>query len=110
MVKPPISRIGPAKKVEVSAVIAASPVAGKYDETVDRESAFERLSKRGKQAADEAAETKPKRTRTNPAPKPRGRQRQGFGEAFVKSMVRSLGSRAGRALVRGVLGSLFKGR
>jgi len=110
MVKPPVSRIGPAKKAECKIVIEESPCAGKYDETVDRESAFELLSKRAKKAAEQAAEVKPSKKRVNAAPKPRGRQRQGIGEAFIKSMVRSLGSKAGRALVRGIMGSLFKGR
>jgi hypothetical protein len=31
-------------------------------------------------------------------------------EAFAKSFARQLGSRSGQALVRGVLGGLFKGR
>ena len=34
--------------------------------------------------------------------------RQSVGEAFMKSMARSLGSAAGRKLFRGVLGSLLK--
>ena len=110
LVKPPLSRIGPAKKAEYKVVIDASPCAGKYEETVDRESAFELLSKRAAKAAEEAAEVKPTKKRVNAAPKPRGRQRQGMLETFAKSMVRSLGSKAGRALVRGIMGSLFKGR
>ena len=110
MVKPPVSRIGPAKKAEHNAVIEESPYAGKYEETIDRESAFELLSKRAAKAAEEATEVKPTKKRVNAAPKPRGRQRQGIGETFIKSMVRSLGSKAGRALVRGIMGSLFKGR
>ena len=113
MVKPPVSRIGPAKKAEYDAVNNASPINGKYDEAVDRESAFERLSVRAEQKAkqaEEAAKAKQvEKKRTLEKPKRRGRSRQGIGETFVKSVVRSLGSRAGRALVRGVLGSLFKG-
>ena len=110
LVKPPVSRIGAANKAEYQAIIAASPVAGKYEELVDRESAFEMLSRRASKAAEEAAEVKQAKKRTGAKPKPRGRQRQGIGETFIKSMVRSLGSKAGRALVRGIMGSLFKGR
>ena len=87
-----------------------APCAGKYEESVDRESAFELLAKRATKAAEQAAEVKPSKKRTNSAPKPRGRPRQGIGETFIKSMVRSLGGKAGRALVRGIMGSLFKGR
>ena len=113
LVKPPVSRIGPAKKAEYDAVNNASPVTGKYDEAVDRESAFEKLSARAEQKAQQAEAAakanKPDKKRVLKKPKRKGRKRQGIGETFVKSMVRSLGSRAGRALVRGVLGSLFKG-
>ena len=110
MVKPPISRIGPAKKAEYQAIINASPCVGKYEENIDRESAFEHLANRAKKAAKEAAEAKPSRKRTSVAPSRRGRKRQGLGETFMKSMLRSLGGKAGRALVRGIMGSLFKGR
>ena len=110
MVKPPVSRIGAAKKAECKVIIEESPHTGKYEEDIDRESAFERLSKRAEKAAKEAAEIKPAKNRTTKAPKARGRKRQGFGETFLKSMVRSLGSKAGRSLIRGIMGSLFKGR
>jgi hypothetical protein len=43
---PPASRIGPISAEERKAVIAASPVAGVYEKTVDRESAYEKLRSR----------------------------------------------------------------
>ena len=43
---PPRSRIGPATDEERARVMGASPVAGDYDETIDRESAYELLDKR----------------------------------------------------------------
>jgi hypothetical protein len=45
-----------------------------------------------------------------PARRAPRRRSDSVGEAFMKSMARSLGSQTGRRLVRGVLGSLFKGR
>ncbi|MFN7599256.1 MAG: helicase HerA-like domain-containing protein, partial [Cereibacter sp.] len=45
-----------------------------------------------------------------PAPKPAARRGDSVTEAFAKSFARQLGSKSGQALVRGVLGSLFKGR
>ena len=112
MIKPPVSRIGSATKQERQSVIAESPCLGVYDDTVDRTSAFELLQKRASKDAEEAAKSQrpSSRTLSKPRPKARGRQRQGLVEAFSKSMVRSLGSRAGRSLARGILGSLFKGR
>ncbi|NNL56970.1 MAG: DUF853 family protein [Pseudomonadales bacterium] len=111
-IKPPISRIGPATKKERDAVMGKSPCLGVYDDAVDRESAFEKLQARADKAAAEAEKTRQSSARSleKPKAKTRGRQRQGLGEAFAKSMVRSLGSKAGRSLARGILGSLFKGR
>lgn len=114
MVKPPYSRIGPAKKAELDIVKADSPVAGRYEAAVDRESAYEILTKRADIAAKEAEESKvkeqSKRVQKPPKAKSRGRKRQGIGETFAKSIARSLGGQVSRSLVRGILGSLFKGR
>ena len=45
-IAPPRGRIGPASDAERAAVIKASPLAGKYERTVDRESAYEVLTGR----------------------------------------------------------------
>jgi hypothetical protein len=39
-----------------------------------------------------------------------GRRREGLGQAMAKSVVRSVGSAIGREIVRGVLGSILRGR
>jgi len=52
LVRPPNSRVGPISESERKAVIKASPVAGEYDETVDRDSAYERLQKRMEKRAE----------------------------------------------------------
>ncbi|MBL8781061.1 MAG: DUF853 family protein [Alphaproteobacteria bacterium] len=135
LIAPPTCRMGPITPDERAAVMAASPLKGVYDETIDRESAYEILVGRaeGKNAGtapsttsgpeparrtwgsgDRAAPRTPQAPR--PAPQPRssggGYQRQTMGEAAAKSAVRSvtsaIGSSLGRALVRGVLGSLLK--
>jgi DNA helicase HerA-like ATPase len=46
MVRPPTARIGPITPEERKSIIDNSPVKGKYDTTIDRESAFEILQKR----------------------------------------------------------------
>jgi DNA helicase HerA-like ATPase len=46
MVRPPTARIGPLTPEERKAIIASSPVKGKYDTTIDSESAYEVLQKR----------------------------------------------------------------
>jgi DNA helicase HerA-like ATPase len=52
MVRPPCGRMGPITPAERAAILAKSPVKGKYDTTIDSESAYEKL---GKRVAKEAA-------------------------------------------------------
>jgi DNA helicase HerA-like ATPase len=117
---PPASRIGPATPDELAKVRAASLVAGVYEQTVDRESAYERLKGRTAAAA------------TAPGQPAGGASASGGGwmdsikgslgglmtgsgrkdsmvEAAAKSAARSIGSTVGREIVRGVLGSLLGG-
>jgi DNA helicase HerA-like ATPase len=150
-VRPPNSRIGPVAAEERQAVIAASPLGDTYDRTINRESAYERLTSRTEartppepearrtavppaggdeawglpgpseddQPPPRAARPRPRaepRDEPEPRPQPRPRapaaprasNRQSMGEAFTKSVLRSLGSQVGRQLVRGVLGSLTR--
>ncbi|WP_374442099.1 helicase HerA-like domain-containing protein [Stella sp.] len=46
LIRPPDSRLGPISDAERAAILAASPIGTRYDVTVDRVSAFERLSHR----------------------------------------------------------------
>ena len=113
MIRPPASRLGPITPEERSAIIAKSPVKGLYDRTIDRESAFELLQTRfaesaakAKEAADAKEQARADAQTRRSAPRPTNRQ--GIGEAFAKSLVRSMASSAGRQLIRGILGSLLK--
>jgi DNA helicase HerA-like ATPase len=54
LIRPPEGRLGPVSKDERLSVIEYSPVYGKYEEAVDRESAHEMLAKRTEAAAQEA--------------------------------------------------------
>ena len=123
LIRPPSSRMGPIDDGERKAVMAKSPVAGVYDVTVDRESAAEMLEARAAKAAEDAekAEAKELELRefnagkrytqdSKPTTSRRSSRSDGIGTVFAKSLARQLGGRAGRSLVRGVLGSIFKGR
>ena len=55
LIRPPSSRMGPALDPERAAVQAKSPVAAKYDTTIDRESAYEILNRKDTDAAKAAA-------------------------------------------------------
>jgi len=125
-IMPPASRIGPATDAERQAVRNGSPVSGKYEQTVDRESAYERLTARVQ--APEPAAAPAEGGATPPAAEqgggllgslndllfgstgPRGGRRDGLVQSVAKSTARSLGNRIARELARGVLGSLLGGR
>ncbi|MEX0345086.1 MAG: helicase HerA-like C-terminal domain-containing protein [Rhizobiaceae bacterium] len=51
LIRPPASRLGPLTDAERKQLMAESPLAGQYDKSVDRESAFEILQKRAEEAA-----------------------------------------------------------
>ena len=51
MICPPTARVGPVTPAERQAIINKSPVKGKYETTIDRESAFEMLQARTQDAA-----------------------------------------------------------
>jgi hypothetical protein len=55
LIAPPTSRLGPLSPKERGVIVATSPLAGRYDETVDRESAHEVLSGRAQAATAEKA-------------------------------------------------------
>ncbi len=125
LICPPWSRIGPATPEERAQTRSASPVGGDYDEAIDRESAYEILTRRAEEekAFEEAenarrvqekeeAKLVKERAKAERAARPRRSNRQSVFEAAAKSVVRSVGSQVGRqigrSLLRGVLGSLLR--
>ncbi|TKA96689.1 DUF853 family protein [Cereibacter changlensis] len=116
LIRPPSSQLGPIAAAERDALVAASPLAGKYETRLERDSAFERLQARAAEARPEAVEEREFKAGRRyggeeaRAERPRASRSDSVGEAFAKSFARQLGSRTGQALVRGVLGSLFKRR
>src|SRR5512139_3289885 len=54
LVRPPVSRIGTITPQERSMIMQHSPLAGRYDQMIDRESAFEILKARTERAAEAA--------------------------------------------------------
>jgi DNA helicase HerA-like ATPase len=108
LIRPPCSRIGPASPDERQLVMSRSPVAGRYDQAIDRESAYEVLQSRAKQAADTAAAQAQPDQRRSESGQRSGRQRQSPVEAMITSAARSIGTQIGRQLLRGILGSLTR--
>jgi len=123
----PGSQLGPITPDDRRRLIAESVVAGTYEKTIDRESAFERLRQRA--GGGEAPPASGTSTRGPAAPAesggglmgglgdilfgstgPRGGRREGVVDAMAKSAARTVGSSIARELARGVLGSLLGGK
>ncbi len=120
LIAPPRCRMGAITDAERAQVRAGSPVGGKYDTAVNRESAAEMLARR---AQEQVAKTD--------APPARGpehdaaagndwgqavkdavfgtKRRQGLLETMAKQTTRTVGSKLGQQIVRGILGGIFGG-
>lgn len=105
LIRPPSSRMGPLTAAERKSVLRYSDMADKYDDMVDRESAYEILKERAEKRAEaeEKAREKEAKQKTSRRKTTRRRSnRQTVSEAAFKTAARTLA----RELVRGVLGSL----
>ncbi len=113
LIAPPEGRIGPLANEERRSIVQRSPMRGRYDASIDRQSAYEMLKQRAETARieetqrleelqSEKLERQTKRRQSSG-----GRKRQTVGEAMIKSAARSIGSSIGRQIIRGVLGSIF---
>ena len=100
---------------ERAQVRARSPIGAKYDNRVNRESAYEKLSQRTISGEKTGGEATPNQSK---APEHAGalsdilwgnKRRQGLVEAMAKQAARTVGSEVGRQVLRGVLGGIFGG-
>ncbi len=115
LIAPPSSRLGPITPEERTEIIKNSLVHGVYEKSIDRESAYEILTKKVEGAEQTVSKDKNdqsssgsilstiltggggKRTRQSPL------------EAMVVSTARSVGNQLGKSILRGIFGSLTGG-
>ncbi len=109
MIAPPASRVAPATEAERTQIVQSGPVYGKYEDMVDRESAYEVLKARAVKALPQEGTTGNLPGPLEPR-RPAARRSDSIVESLAKSVLRSAGSQLGRDFVRGVLGSLLKRR
>ncbi|OIO77394.1 MAG: ATP-binding protein [Hydrogenophilales bacterium CG03_land_8_20_14_0_80_62_28] len=119
-VVPPEGQIGPITPAQRQALIQSSLVAGVYEKVIDRESAYEIVKARTEQAAVQAQAEAQAKVEAKAEAKQGGGfindillgtgRRQGMVEAMAKSTVRTIGTQVGRAILRGVMGSILGGR
>ncbi|MCM3563489.1 helicase HerA-like domain-containing protein [Hydrogenophaga intermedia] len=131
---PPGSQIGPITPEQRQALIKGSLVAGTYEKTLDRESAYEmfrahagaRVEAAAEEASDKPAARTPRipgATKEAPAEEksvinevlfgrtgPRGGQYDGLVQTMAKTAARTVASGLGRQILRGVLGGLLGGK
>ena len=121
LIAPPRCRMGAITDAERAQVRAGSPVGGKYDQRIDRESAAELLAKKV-DAAAEQAKAPPARTREEDDAEEGGfgqavkdamfgtKRRQGMVETMAKQTARTVGNQIGKQILRGLLGGIFGGK
>lgn len=138
MMRPPSSRMAPILPEERREIIKNSVVAALYDETIDRDSAFETLHGRTEQRRleeekqrereeaereekgrmrrprsgyqDDYRDDRPTKRATRRRTTSRRRSsRQTVTETAIKSLARTMARQLGNSLVRGILGSLKRG-
>jgi DNA double-strand break repair helicase HerA and related ATPase len=115
-IKPPSSQVGPISPEQRKAAIEDSPVAGEYDEVVDRKSAYEMLQKRTEERAEETGEAAEEKAAEKKSAS--GSRSDGFWTTFGKTIVRTVVPAATRmaeqalkdSLKRGTLGGITRRR
>lgn len=116
LICPPQSRMGAITPEERAAVRNRSPVGNKYDFPVNRESAYEILSRRTMEK--EAADSRNTRAETDTLPEDKSvlgellwgtKRRQGMVQTMAKQAARTIGSQIGRQILRGLLGGIWGG-
>ncbi len=115
---PPQSQIGAIDDEERKQFIQQSPVFGAYEETVDRESAYEILHEKMERQRDEEEQQElekksmkerqqqERQRRTNQSPG--GKILRDITKYAGRSVTRQIGTTIGRQIVRGILGSLMR--
>jgi len=118
LIAPPRCRMGAITEAERAQVRAGSPVSGKYDTRIDRDSATEMLAKKAEQKAEQAQAPAAKAETEDGgigstlhdflfgSTGPRGGKRDGVVQQVARNEARRLGTR----VLRGVLGGIFGGK
>ncbi|WP_434778876.1 helicase HerA-like domain-containing protein [Neisseria sp. Ec49-e6-T10] len=121
----PESRMGPLTAEEQNNLINHSLLYGKYEESIDRHSAFEQLTQNQTQTQNtQSANTQqPQATQTEEngfldglksilfgSTGPRGGKRDGLVQTATKTMTRQLSNQIGKEIMRGILGGITGGR
>ncbi|MDQ2918398.1 MAG: DUF853 domain-containing protein [Verrucomicrobiota bacterium] len=126
LIVPPRSQVGAITPEQRKQIISSSTIAGHYETTIDRESAYEKLQARAQQATSGAPAIGTSQPSVptqgtgssvlqkvgsifQPTIGPRGAIHDSVATSMAKSAMRAASSQVGRQLIRGVLGGIFGG-
>lgn len=116
-IRPPSSQIGPISPEERRALMMSSPVNGKYDETVDRQSAYEMLQQNAAEKQSTNEQQGGSFWDTIFGDDKKNSRGQSVAQTALKSITRTMANSIGRSLakegesyVRGILGNLLGGK
>ncbi|MGI2066268.1 helicase HerA-like domain-containing protein [Shewanella sp. MF08487] len=116
LIAPPRCRMGPATNEELQQVRAQSPIGGKYDNAINRESAYELLNQRRSGNATSNTTATANDAQTGQKTEDQGwfselifgnKRRQGLAQTLSKQAARTVGSQLGKQILRGILGSIL---
>lgn len=124
----PGSRMGPMSSEELNGAINHSALYGKYEDEIDRESAYEKLKAGFALQTDSVTQNKTNNSQRTPAQEeetglwgnlkkflfgskgPRGGQRDGMVQTASKTVTRQIANQIGREITRGILGGITGNR
>ena len=129
-IRPPYSRAGPLTDKERAILRTLSPIGDKYDAALDRESAHELLTARAEQVVAAAAEAKAQKEAAKAQSEAEKAQRaqereeariererkrnapmhEQMAKQLGRTVQRQLTNRVAGQIIRGIFGSLFRGR
>ena len=106
-VLPPYSLIGPCAPETKRRVMNQSLMQGRYERTVDRESAYELLQQKAMRQDETNRREELQKQEEAQARKP-GRKADSFFDTVTKTAASTVGRQVARELVRGILGSFLR--
>ena len=119
LIRPPASRLGPATRAERKIIMSDSPVGEVYDNSVDRESAYEVLAKKAEvlekaavKAEAEAEKAKEKAARKKKSSRKTSRRKTKTTSDHILHEVKLVGRQLmrteSRRIIRGILGGFMR--
>jgi DNA helicase HerA-like ATPase len=107
LMRAPVTRMDVLTPVEIQALVSKSPMAQKYNEVIDRDSAFEILEKRMKAHEEQEEEPEEENEKKEEKEVKKGKEEKGALEKLSENtMVRQVGRTVANVAMRGLLGVL----